>query len=213
CKTPFTVALTFDDNPDDTLSELLRLLKKYNATATFFPNAPYHLDRWGLDKDVRAIHAEGHQIGTHTWDHLDMKTIDDARALEDIKRMNDWLHHILGIRSSFVRPPYGECHKSCRESLRSNGFTAVRWSLDAFDWKYQEPDMVNSSLDILQSWIATQDGLLEEQREWPIVLMHARFQNTVTTLAPTLLESLSARGFKFVSVAECLGFSKEQWYY
>ncbi|KAH7361351.1 hypothetical protein BKA66DRAFT_573508 [Pyrenochaeta sp. MPI-SDFR-AT-0127] len=213
CITPFTAAVTFDDNPNDLLPELLKLLDKYNATATFFPNAPYHFRTWNLDLHLRIIHSNGHQIGAHTWDHLDMKTIDTLKALKDINTMNEWLNTTLGIQSSYVRPPYGECHRTCRETLSSHGFTAVRWSLDTFDWKYESNETGSSSLKILESWVSTQDKLPEDQRTWPIVLMHARKRNTIKFVAPALLEALSARGFRFVSVAECLGHSKDQWYY
>ncbi|PSN59963.1 glycoside hydrolase/deacetylase [Corynespora cassiicola Philippines] len=213
CKTPFNVALTFDDNPDDTLPELLKLLGKYNATATFFPNAPYHFERWDLEKHVRAIHANGHQIGDHTWDHLDITTVDETRALLDINRMNSWLNYTLGIRSSYVRPPYGECLRKCQESLDRNGFKAVRWSLDTFDWQNPLSDTANASLEILESWISAQDKLPEDERTGPIVLMHARLHSTIKVIVPTLLEALSARGYRFVSVAECLGYGKEDWYY
>jgi peptidoglycan-N-acetylglucosamine deacetylase len=64
--TPRTIALTYDDNPNEGVYDLLTLLKSYNATATFFPNAPHHYNTLKLDKYIHDAHATGHQIGLHT---------------------------------------------------------------------------------------------------------------------------------------------------
>lgn len=70
CVTPHTVALTYDDNPTEEIYDLLALLKRYNATATFFHNGPNHINKWKLDTYISDIYAAGHQIGLHTSVHV-----------------------------------------------------------------------------------------------------------------------------------------------
>lgn len=122
--------------------------------------------------------------------------------------MNDWLYGILGIRTNFVRPPYGECGKDCVRFLNSHGFKVVTWSVDTIDWRYQFNNTVSSSLEPLDSW----EDTTVDPHVGPIVLMHSRIRNTAAITLPHLLDSFNARGFKFVSIAECLGYAADQWY-
>ncbi|KAF5006300.1 hypothetical protein FDECE_7311 [Fusarium decemcellulare] len=152
CVTPRTVALTYDDNPNEEIYELLALLKRYNATATFFPNAPYHFSIWKLDKYIYDAYAAGHQIGLHTWDHVHMDEVGPDRALDNLEKMNAWLQEVIGVRSSFVRPPYGQCEEGCRKSLVRNGYTIVGWALNPLDWIFGTDEKVQSSIEIINSW-------------------------------------------------------------
>ncbi|KAG4276870.1 hypothetical protein FPRO04_14237 [Fusarium proliferatum] len=135
CITPRTVALTYDDNPFESVYDLLALLKSYNATATFFPNAPYHFNVWKLDKYIAAAYAAGHQIGLHTWDHVHMNDVEPQKVLDNLEKMNSWIYKVIGVRSTFVRPP---------------------WALNTEDWRYQKEDNVQSSIDIINSWESSQ---------------------------------------------------------
>lgn len=61
------LALTFDDGPDPVgTPELLKILRKHGAKATFFmvgASAVRHRDV------VEEVSRAGHVIGNHTWDH------------------------------------------------------------------------------------------------------------------------------------------------
>lgn len=62
------IFLTFDDwGTDYSINQLLYVLKKYNVKATFFVKTKYVSANPNL---LRAIAADGHQIGSHTNDHL-----------------------------------------------------------------------------------------------------------------------------------------------
>ncbi|KAF4463711.1 chitin binding, partial [Fusarium albosuccineum] len=210
CVTPRTVALTYDDNPNEEIYELLALLKRYNATATFFPNAPYHFSIWKLDKYIYDAYAAGHQIGLHTWDHVHMDEVGPDRALDNLEKMNAWLQEVIGVRSSFVRPPYGQCEEGCRKSLVGNGYTIVGWALNPLDWIFATDKKVQSSIEIIDSWKGNQVEIDKDSYAGPIVLMHARLHTSITVITPALLEFFTSKNFRFVSIAECLGFPKDQ---
>ena len=60
------IALTFDDGPSEFTLEVLNLLKKHNANATFFcigKNIEAH------PEIVKQIIAEGHLVGNHYYSH------------------------------------------------------------------------------------------------------------------------------------------------
>lgn len=68
---PNLAALTFDDFPNDRIDELLELLDRWNATATFFINGPYDpsepvLQEHILGPRLQKIYNAGHQIASHT---------------------------------------------------------------------------------------------------------------------------------------------------
>ncbi|RMJ01886.1 hypothetical protein CDV36_015580 [Fusarium kuroshium] len=212
CVTPRTVALTYDDNPTEEIYDLLALLKRYNATATFFHNGPNHINKWKLETYISDIYAAGHQIGLHTWDHVNMDKVGPKETLDNLERQNAWLQEKVNVRSSFVRPPFGECEVECRKSLARNGYTLVVWTLDPLDWVFAADDKVHSSTDIINAWKESQVGMHNDSYEGPIVLMHGRLHNSIAVLTPALLEFFASENFRFVSVAECLGFSREQWY-
>ncbi|RSL82723.1 hypothetical protein CEP52_016892 [Fusarium oligoseptatum] len=154
----------------------------------------------------------GHQIGLHTWDHVNMDKVGPKETLDNLERQNAWLQEKVNVRSSFVRPPFGECEVECRKSLARNGYTLVVWTLDPLDWVFAADDKVHSSTDIINAWKESQVGMHNDSYEGPIVLMHGRLHNSIAVLTPALLEFFASENFRFVSVAECLGFSREQWY-
>src|SRR5258708_12116365 len=60
------IALTFDDGPSESTPELLALLDRFQAKATFFACGA-NAER--LPNIVAETAAAGHEIGNHTWSH------------------------------------------------------------------------------------------------------------------------------------------------
>lgn len=113
-----------------------------------------------------------------------------------------------------MRPPYGWCNISCSTFLQHTlGFHVVGFTLETWDWHYNTTSTVQGSLDIVHAYLREREDRmpLEEYRSG-IVLMHMGYQTTVEYVAPLVLESFSQKGFRFVSVAECLGLGPESWY-
>ncbi|KAF5689695.1 chitin binding protein [Fusarium circinatum] len=186
CVTPRTIALTYDDNPDEGIYDLLALLKSYNATATFFPNAPHHHNTVKLDKYVHAAHKAGHQIGIHTWDHINLDDAGHDKALENIEKMNAWLM-----------------------TLNGNGYSIVHWNMDTLDWIFGTDDKYESTIELIKSWVGNQPDIDKDNYAGPIVLMHSRYHTSATVVTQHLLDLFTSKGFKFVSISVCLGIDKE----
>jgi hypothetical protein len=45
-----------------------------------------------------------------------------------------------------------------------------------------------------------------------IILLHGRILPTVQYLVPALLQLFSSKSYEFISIAECFGGSRENWY-
>ena len=78
------IYLTFDDGPHPGVTpEVLSILKKYGAKATFFclgKNAEQHP---GLIENI--LH-QGHAIGNHTYGHSNGWRMSGTRYLQDVKK-------------------------------------------------------------------------------------------------------------------------------
>ena len=76
------VALTYDDGPSKvSTAALLEVLKKHDATATFFVNGNHALENKEL---ISAIVEQGSEIGNHTLDHVWLSKVDEAEALRQV---------------------------------------------------------------------------------------------------------------------------------
>ena len=67
------VALTFDDGPDEEKTvDLLDMLREKQVPATFFVIGA---QVEGNEELVKRMAEEGHQIGIHTWRHVDLSSL------------------------------------------------------------------------------------------------------------------------------------------
>ena len=95
------VALTFDDGPDpEWTPKILDVLKKKNATATFFLIG-IQTDKFsGLAK---RIYREGHTIGNHTFTHPDVSNISTAYMKVELNLTERLFASLVGVRTTLMR--------------------------------------------------------------------------------------------------------------
>ncbi|KAL5117164.1 hypothetical protein ACEQ8H_004989 [Pleosporales sp. CAS-2024a] len=219
CQQPGTVAITYDDGPNIYTSQVLDQLATYGFKATFFvcgDNGHGAIDadsRW-IDV-IRRMDAEGHQIGSHTWSHLDLSldsTTEDQRFDEMVKTEMA-LRNILGKYPTYMRPPYDSCNTACQNVLKTLGYVIVYQDLDTLDWAHQ--DDIQVSKDIFRQALEQTPG--GPQSGHRLVLAHDLHQLTVTSLTPYMLQYLKDNGWKavtFASDAYCIWKSNShlfQW--
>ena len=118
-------AITFDDgpNPDYTL-DLLEGLKERGVTATFF--------LLGVEAEkypdiVNKIYSDGHLIGTHAYNHVNLCNLTDEAAVEQVVKTNMVIGKITGECPQFIRPPFG-CWK--KDLDYETTMIEVLWDVD-----------------------------------------------------------------------------------
>lgn len=176
------VALTFDDGPGEHTEELLDCLTKNNAKATFFmlgSNAAAFPD---VVKDLKDA---GMELGNHTYDHLDLTTLDSESVTSQIKRTNDAISGAAGVPATVMRPPGGAYNESVQAAV---GMPLIMWSIDTKDWLTKSED---------QTYQVTVDNV----KDGSIVLMHDIHEWSVKA-AIRVIPELVEQGYKLVTVSE-----------
>ncbi|KAL2141057.1 hypothetical protein VTI28DRAFT_2904 [Corynascus sepedonium] len=212
CTVPGVVALTFDDGPFIYTSHVLDLLDEYGAKATFFING----ENWSRGINdfstpwpgiLRRMDRSGHQIGSHTWAHADLSPADSATREYQITELEKALFHVLGKAPTYLRPPYASCSHDCLSETERLGLHVVNFDVDPKDYLHNR---------------AGDTGALEnfnralDERRWGdsfLVLSHDSLQYTTEFLVPHMLEEIQQRGYRAVTVGECLGDPAENWYW
>lgn len=179
------VALTFDDGPSPKYTPLLLDgLKERNARATFFLLGKNVKENQEL---VQRMQAEGHLLGNHTYNHVQLNKIPETTARQEILKTNNEIYEATGKYPEYMRPPYGAWKKNmelCVEML------PVFWDIDTLDWKSQNVDAILKAAG-------------EEPEDGSIILMHDEYQTSVEA-ALLLIDRLKEKGYEFVTVDELI---------
>ena len=177
------LALTFDDGPGQYTDELLDCLEENNAHATFFmlgqnvaqyPDAPKRMLELGCE------------IGSHSWDHTQLTTIDIDAVAKQFSDTDNALIQACGQAATVARAPYGDGNSDIYNTVNKPFFM---WSLDTEDWKLLDAD---------GDYNAVMNGDLTDGS---IILMHDIHEPSVQA-ALRLIPDLIAKGYKLVTVSE-----------
>lgn len=216
CVIPGTMALTFDDGPREYTSELLDLLDKYEAKATFFVTGNNggkgHIDEDGLPWSdlIRRMQRQGHQIASHTWSHQDLSKISHDQRMDQLLKNEMALRNILGFFPTYMRPPYSSClpESGCLTDLEKLGYHVVLYDLDTSDYAHDSPNAIQVSKDIFNDALAPWKA---SDKSW-MIIAHDVHEQTVHNLTEHMLRTIADRGYRAVTVGQCLNDPEEFWY-
>ena len=182
---PPRIALTFDDGPNARYTPiLLDGLKKRNIRASFFLIGE---NIKGNEDILLQMRKDGHLIGNHTWDHVQLDKIPAEKARLEIEKTNNRIYEASGIYPSYVRPPFGAWIKDMELSVT---MLPVFWDVDTLDWKSKN---IDSILSIAQKQV--HDG--------SIILMHDGYQTSVDA-ALKIADLFTEKGYVFVTADQLL---------
>ncbi|MBR7109326.1 MAG: polysaccharide deacetylase family protein, partial [Akkermansia sp.] len=128
------VAITFDDGPSPALTpKVLDILKRHGAAATFFVLG----DNASRNSSILArAAAEGHEIGNHTFSHINMKTTAREQVCSEISRTNSIIQAATGKRVRVMRPPYGSTNTELVNLMYNQyNLRSILWNVDTKDWQ------------------------------------------------------------------------------
>ena len=142
---PNEMALTYDDGPNDAATlELLELLARHNARATFFMIGSFVRQRPAI---VRAVHAAGHLIANHTMTHPWLPNKPASMVREELRSCNEALEDTIGAPIRYVRFPHGARRPAVLRISRELGLTPVQWNVMGHDWEPIGADGITTHLE------------------------------------------------------------------
>lgn len=174
--------LTFDDGPVPGPTDfVLEVLRRYNATATFFcigDNVRKHPDVF-----ARVI-EEGHSVGNHTFNHLNGWQNANEHYLANVQKCDEYLG-TAASKNRLFRPPYGRITWNQIKLL--NEYRIIMWDVLSIDYdkRLQPARCLRNTIDATRpgSIIVFHDSIKAEKN-----LMHA---------LPRFIEHFLQLGFTF----------------
>ncbi|KAK3081743.1 hypothetical protein LTS18_003215 [Coniosporium uncinatum] len=213
CNVAGTVALTYDDGPYIYTNDILDIFAKYNAKATFFitgnNNGKGEIDNpanaWPAV--IKRMYSEGHQIASHTWSHQDLSAITSAQRKQQMTYNEMALRNVLGFFPTYMRPPYSSCNAACQADMGALGYHVTYFDIDTDDYNQDSPSKIQNSKNRFS------DGLVGPPSDNDyLVIGHDIHEQTAHNLTEYMLQTLQARGYRAVTVGECLGDDAANWY-
>ncbi|MDF2569294.1 MAG: pgdA 2 [Sporomusa sp.] len=195
------VALTFDDGPYPPYTgQILDVLREKQVPATFFIIGQNAVKYPNL---IRRIVVEGHQLGNHTYNHVDLLKADRQAAIDEIDKTNKVIASIVGYGPHVMRPPHGFRDAVVMDIMAEYQLKVVEWSVSSRDW-------VNPGANVIA------DRTLSKVKNGSVILLHDG--DGIAGLAPReqtveatgrIIDTLLAQGYKFVTVDEILKIAEE----
>jgi len=145
-----SLLLTFDDGPDPAVTpKVLSLLKEYDARAVFFivgrriEKSPHLLS---------TIKKEGHELGNHTYIHLNQGEPGFLEYWRDIRQCQNLIQHHCGYRPKLFRAPSGHISPTSLMVSHLAGLRPVNWSVGVKDWKCRsKTDAQKAAIKIIKN--------------------------------------------------------------
>ncbi len=101
-------ALTYDDGPNPrSTPELLEVLARHNAHATFFMVGKFIQHDKAQRELVRRVHAAGHLVGNHTMSHPFLANKPMNFVTREVRDCTALLEDTLGAPIRYFRAPFG----------------------------------------------------------------------------------------------------------
>lgn len=197
CTKPNTVALTFDDGPFVYAYDISKALIAAGGKGTWFFNGNNYGCIYTDDniKRVRYLRDKGHQLGSHTWGHKNLPTLNRNQLHDEMWKVEQALQRIAGVQPAHMRPPFGEYNNLVREVAFERGQKIINWDLDSGD----------SAGASAASQKSLYDQTISRRPSTILALQHETYQQTAQNVVPYAIQKLTAAGYKLVTVAECLG--------
>ncbi|TYP74663.1 polysaccharide deacetylase family protein [Paenibacillus methanolicus] len=186
------IAFTFDDGPNAVYTpQMLEIFREAGGKATFYMIG----EQIEANRAVaEAVHAEGHEIGNHTYAHPNLTAIEIEAAAEEMSRTDALIREVTGEAVRTFRAPYLAANEEVLALAAEMGYATIgALNTETHDW--EQPGVAH---------------ILDKSRDHlvpgGILLFHDghgdRSQSVEAVRA--LVRELVADGFRLVTVRELL---------
>jgi probable sporulation protein (polysaccharide deacetylase family) len=118
---------------------ILETLKKHKVTATFFLEG-----RWVKENPdiAKMIVDAGHEVGNHSYNHPNLKTMTTSLIREQLVKTNDVIEATTRKKPSLFAPPSGSYRQEVVDIASELNMQTILWSVDTIDWQKPTPDVL-----------------------------------------------------------------------
>ncbi len=180
-----TIAITFDDGIHSEFTpKVLKILKQYDAKATFFLIGK-QLE--GQEEILKDIIQQGHTIGNHTYSHSNnfgfLKT---KEVVSDLKKTQAVVEDLVGLKMNLFRPAFGVTNPRIAKAVDSLELTTIGWSIRSLDTTKISKEKILKRIT-------------KNINKGDVVLLHDTSQKTIEVLEQ-LLVFLENRKLKSITI-------------
>ena len=194
------VYLTFDDGPSENTDKVLKILKKYDAKATFFVTG----NNQKYNDSIRKAEKQGNTIALHTYTHDYATVYSSTEAyFNDLQQISDMVKQITGKAPKYIRFPGGSSNM-----VSANYSQGIMSKLDSmvhergyeyFDWNCSSGDAASNSVPA-QTIVDNSTNCNYDQI---MLLFHDSSPKTSTVEAlPAIIENYRSRGYVFKAISD-----------
>ncbi|KAG0243227.1 hypothetical protein B0O80DRAFT_385066 [Mortierella sp. GBAus27b] len=214
CTKPGLVAWTFDDGPDQYNTELLNILDESQVKVTFYMLGSMIAKNAANQASLKEILKRGHQLASHSYSHTNFENggnpskpapLSNVALRKEMTDTSDLLWQHAGVRVAYMRPPEGACEKTCLDTMDSMKYVVSHWNVDTNDWRHKSeavPSAVTNSLKEPLDLIVAKGNPATDSF---ILLQHEIHAFSVRNLTRPLMKAIKDKGYKFVTMEECVG--------
>ena len=189
------VYLTFDDGPSQNTDRILKILKKYNAKATFF---------------VTGCHQEYNQyiIDLHSYLHeyQDIYSSKDA-YFKDLKKIKQMVKQLIGIQVHYIRFPGGSSNRIsknyCHGIMSQLTREVIKQGYQYYDWN---GDTTDASGDHIPTATIIKQATSETHQNIVLLAHDTDAKDTTVAALPSIIQYYKEKGYQF------LGIDDESYY-
>ena len=196
------IALTFDDGPNPEFTpRILEMLDQCGVKATFFVIGQ-HIE--AHPELLRQVVQAGHALGNHTFSHQRLVGLGVRRVADELHRCARAVYAAAKVRTTLMRPPFGEVDVLAFMTVSRMGYSLVNWSALGNDWLGDDATAVANRVigGAYPGCIALlHDGCGPAH---PIAGMQGISTDRMPTVqaVPMIVERLRDEGYRFVTLPQ-----------
>ena len=130
------VSFTFDDFPRTAYSEGGSILERFGARGTYYAafglmNTSNELGEQFRTQDIDSLLEKGHELASHTFNHISARAVSCAAFCEDVKNGGKAIEEASGVASANFAYPFGHFTLQTKRALAS--LTSARSIVSGFN--------------------------------------------------------------------------------
>ncbi|HEX9063179.1 MAG TPA: polysaccharide deacetylase family protein, partial [Clostridia bacterium] len=168
------------------LIDLLRILYQSKVKATFFLNGSWTYKFPQLAKKIKDY---GHEIGSHSYSHPDMRGMTIENIKWELKETNRIIQKELGLLPKLFTPPSEEYDERVVYCAAQEGMYTILSTIDTEDWKNPNPKDIEEKIRI-------------KLRNGAFILCHPT--ETSLIALPSIIKVMRGNGYKIRTVSKLI---------